>query len=102
MPTSAAAAHGTVPPPARLAVRGVLAGVSSPSARNVWAVGFAGGKTLIVHRGGARRRRVPSPSPATCNSLFSVSATGARSVWAVGSAGSGARILHWDGRAWRR
>jgi hypothetical protein len=83
----------------------VLLGVAAASARDAWAVGFRGSKTLIVHWDGRSWTQVPSPSPipsppAAAGYLFGVAAVSARDAWAVGWYGSQALIVHWDGRSW--
>jgi hypothetical protein len=76
---------------------------------DVWAVGFAGSRTLILHWDGASWRRVPSPNRGSVtNELSDVSGAGRNDVWAVGTAQSGEPYpgrtiaLHWDGVRWTR
>ena len=78
----------------------VLSAVTTTSFSNAWAVGYASGKTLILHFDGRSWKRVPSPSPASYCTLLSVSASSPTNAWAVGSAGSNTLILHWNGRHW--
>ena len=63
-------------------------------------MGYAGGRTLILHWNGSSWRRVASPSPASYSTLTGISATSASNAWAVGYAGSRTVILHWNGRSW--
>jgi hypothetical protein len=89
-----------------------LAAVTATSASNAWAAGdyssAAGGgnKTLILHWNGSKWATVPSPSPASFNTLTGLAATSAASAWAVGDLGTtlGDRtlILHWNGTAWKQ
>src|SRR5579862_7495566 len=82
---------------------GDLSGVAATSARNAWAVGSAGVKTLIVHWNGTAWKRVPSPSPAAGGGLDGVAATSARDAWAVGGTRGGKTlILRWNGTTWKR
>ena len=93
---------------------GLLEAVSARSASDAWAVGFgpASGTpaSLVLHWGGARWRRVASPSPggpSGSTDLFGVSATSASNAWAVGefqtaSGPAKTLVLHWDGARWRQ
>ncbi|HWF79039.1 MAG TPA: hypothetical protein VN695_00570 [Streptosporangiaceae bacterium] len=93
---------------------GSLAGVAATSARNAWAVGFAGPaarpRTLILRWRGRAWTKVSAPSLGASGSLAAVAATSARNAWAVGSTGHAggtvgyggkAVILHWNGSTWR-
>ena|SRR6266566_4685914 len=102
-----ASAAGTV----RTAPAGTVASFSTPgsfngvavlSARSAWAVGSAGGKTLILRWNGTVWRRVPSPTPAGGGILTGVAATSATSAWAVGCTGGNTLILRWNGTVWKR
>ncbi len=83
----------------------MLLSVAATSRDNVWAVGYLGLKTLILHWNGRVWRRLPSPSPgygaAANDGLAGVSASSANNAWAVGwtSQGAGTLILHWDGHS---
>jgi hypothetical protein len=92
---------------------GSLAAVAATSARNAWAVGYAGAaahpRTLIVRWQGRSWKKVSAPSLGARGSLAAVAATSARNAWAGGSTGSAggspgvggkAVILHWNGSAW--
>jgi hypothetical protein len=93
---------------ASLKVSGSLGGVAATSARDAWAVGFTGSKTLILRWNGVRWTRVPSPSPGATASLAGVAVTSARSAWAVGTSSnndftsSKTVILRWNGARWTR
>jgi hypothetical protein len=88
---------------------GVLFAVAAASARNAWAVGYAGRgqKTLILHWDGTAWTRVPSPTPAGGAILDQVAFTSRSNGWAVGSIAYSSKrprsfVLHWDGSAWTR
>jgi hypothetical protein len=102
-----------------------LQGVAALSAKDVWAVGYAGvvtskgleRLTLTLHWNGTAWKRVTSPNPATYttpagsvdNALTAVAGSSSRSVWAVGQYylqangihGSRALTLHWNGSRWK-
>jgi hypothetical protein len=94
----------------------LLTGVAAVSANDVWAVGYTittdgsnqPDRTLIEHWNGNAWSVVPSPSPASNDTLSGVAARSAGDVWAVGTRQdrSGAipidRTLteHWNGSAW--
>jgi len=82
-----------------------LRAVSATSPGDVWAVGFAGGNTLILHWNGTIWTQAPSPSPSSdTNDLSGVAAVSATDAWAVGqfltTAGAKPLVLHWDGQHW--
>jgi hypothetical protein len=54
LPSAAVPAATAATKTTRFAVGGVLAGVTSASAMNAWAVGYAGTRTLILHWNGRR------------------------------------------------
>jgi hypothetical protein len=69
-----------------------LAGVTTISAGDAWAVGnhVAGSETtLIMHWNGRAWVKAPSPSPGLSSRLTGVTATSTGNVWAVGSFDSG-------------
>jgi hypothetical protein len=103
--TAAVARTGSSGPAASSVTGGVLNGVAATSAGNAWAVGSAGGKTLIERWNGTAWTQVPSPGPAG-SVLKGVTATSATSAWAVGAAGpagsSKTLTLRWDGAAWKQ
>lgn len=93
----------TAPTVTGFSVRGELRAVAAASARNVWAVGTAGGQTLIVHWNGTRWHVQPSPRTPGGAALSGVSVVTAHDVWAVGAATRGtALIMHWNGTRWAR
>jgi hypothetical protein len=78
-----------------------LTALSAVADDDVWAVGSAGGRGVILHWGGRSWRT-------TRAAVFplDVSASSARDVWVVGSTSPDAlvsrpRSEHWDGRRWR-
>jgi hypothetical protein len=87
-----------------------LASVDGVSAPNVWAVGSAGGRTMIIHWNGHRWASIrhPSPRPSAGSVLNGVSALTRSDAWAVGSyytgGGESTRTLieHWNGHHWAR
>ncbi|MDP9220707.1 MAG: hypothetical protein M3P23_09220 [Actinomycetota bacterium] len=83
---------------------GLLQVASAVSTDDVWAAGFAGGKTLILHYDGSAWSQVPTPATGSPSYLGSVVAISSDDAWAVGSQTIGGRsttlILHWDGRSW--
>jgi len=91
-------------------VSGSLAGIAATSARNAWAVGFAGTtahpRTLILRWQGRAWQKVSSPGLGASGSLAGVAAASTRSAWAVGYAGTATHprtlILRWQGRAWQK
>jgi hypothetical protein len=94
----------------------LLTGVAAVAGNDVWAVGYTvttdgtnqPDKTLIQHWNGSAWSLVPSPSPASNDTLSGVAARSATDVWAVGTRQdrSGAipidRTLteHWNGTTW--
>jgi hypothetical protein len=88
---------------------GSLAGVAAASARNAWAVGYAGKvtseKVLLLHWNGSKWNRLTSPNVLTsAGELSAITVVSASDAWAVGSSGSflhpRSLILHWNGKAW--
>jgi hypothetical protein len=83
-----------------------LAAVTALSACDVWAVGDASGRALILHFDGTRWTRSVSPSAGPGSALFGVAATSHDDAWAVGEVarpapgGVSTLILHWNGAAW--
>ena len=110
-PPATAARTGSPGPAASFTVRGAVGGVAAVSARDAWAVGFAGNphshKTLIGRWNGKTWKRVPSPSPGAEAGLNGVAATSASSAWAVGctncltNASGKTLILRWNGKTWK-
>jgi hypothetical protein len=80
--------------------------VSAVSADDVWAVGFAGTRTLAERWDGSSWRIVGSPSVGQSDILEGVQALSTNNVWAVGvsnshnGAVSKTLIEHWDGMSW--
>jgi hypothetical protein len=91
---------------------GTLNAVAASSARNAWAVGYAGADpalattTLTVHWNGTTWKRLPSPSPGRQGELSAVAVRSAHLAWAVGSydtsIGEKTLILRWNGRTWKQ
>jgi hypothetical protein len=88
-------------------VRGDLVGVSAPSARDAWAVGWYRSAAseeapLVLHWNGDRWSRVVMP--AALRGASAVTAVTPDDVWVVGSFTKGERsigqIAHWDGSRW--
>jgi hypothetical protein len=89
-----------------------LYSVAGTSARNVWAVGTAGGTTwsrpLIEHWTGKAWKQVHGPSP-HLSQLNGVAVISAKDAWAVGdsdstgplSTTSQTLIEHWNGKVWK-
>src|SRR6202050_4406721 len=112
-PVAPGAARPAVPPGAPLfATAGDLDAVSASSARNAWAVGYAGAdpavasRTLAVHWNGKTWTRAPSPSPGRQDQLLSVAVLSPHLAWAVGAyetrTGEKTLILRWNGRTWKQ
>src|SRR5262245_5783987 len=79
----------------------LLADVAVVSATDIWPVGTANFKTLILHWDGAAWSIIPSPSPGSVyNYLNGVAAVATNDVWAVGYYDDETLILHWDGAVW--
>jgi hypothetical protein len=75
-----------------------LYGVAATSARNAWAVGLVGARTLIVRWNGTAWTKA-SPSPGF---LVGVAATSARNAWAVGATDyANTLIVRWNGHTWK-
>lgn len=100
----------TSPNPAGVDTSSLL-GIAAISANNIWAVGFAAGKssygTLIEHWNGSTWSIVSSPKSQSYGSILnSVTAISASNIWAVGTAfdkygSSGTTLIeHWNGSAW--
>jgi hypothetical protein len=68
----------------------ILNGISASGSNDVWVVGLADSKTLVLHYENGVFRRIQSenapPSPNDFNELFSVSALNPNEVWTVGFA----------------
>src|SRR5690349_5802307 len=62
----------------------IVKAVTAVAHGNVWAVGQADGKSLILHWNGRKWARVGSPSPGAFSGLIGVAAVSATGVWAVG------------------
>jgi len=100
---AATTAHPAPARPAGFAVSGELNAVAATSATSAWAVGSAGGRTLIAHWNGKGWKRVASPSPKGGSTLLGVAAISAADAWAVGQSAKGRTLIaHWDGKAWRQ
>jgi hypothetical protein len=90
----------------RARIRYALEDVAATSARNVWAVGKALDKQVVVilHWNGRRWTCALSPKmPFTYH--VGVAASSADNAWAVGSyfdAADRAWALHWNGRSWKQ
>jgi hypothetical protein len=72
---------------------------------DVWAVGFDGNSSVILHWDGAGWASVPVPDPgAPFHHLTGIAAVASDDVWAVGDSAtghSGAPLaIHWDGERW--
>jgi hypothetical protein len=90
----------------------LLMSISGRSAKDAWAVGYAGTKTLTLHWNGTTLTRVPSLSPKSAfTQLSGVTDISANDAWAVGfycttaaiycgTGGENALILHWNGSKW--
>jgi len=98
------------PSPNRGAGNTVLAGVTTLSATDTWAVGATDtpgrpGSTrpFIIHRGTDGWRVRPAPAFGRAGRLAAVDAVSRRDVWAVGAtlAPDQPLVLHFDGTAWR-
>jgi hypothetical protein len=93
-----------------VAISGSLSGVAATSARNAWAVGYAGvaahPRTLIIRWQGKSWKKVSAPGLGASGSLFAVVSTSARNAWAVGYAGVAAHprtlIIRWQGKSWKK
>jgi hypothetical protein len=83
-----------------------LNGVTTVSAKDVWAVGAfvdinGNDNTLTEHWNGTKWSVVTSPNRVTgVNILFAVKATSTNDVWAVGQASPLSLIEHWNGTTW--
>jgi hypothetical protein len=88
-PAAAQPASGT-----GYSVTGSLSAVAATSASNAWAVGSAGGASLILHWNGKSWARQASPA----GGLGAVAASSAVNAWAVGNA----LAVHWNGKSWQR
>lgn len=83
-----------------------LRDISAVSRTDIWAVGFTGVKTLVLHFDGSGWRKVNSPNPASSgNDLDGVVAIASDDVWAVGERVDDedpARnlVVHFDGTTW--
>ena len=85
-----------------------LFGIGAISARDIWAVGSAGGGALAMHWDGTAWRVVPVEGNSGLSSEFltGVSGSAGNDVWAVGqgrgvfSNRAGATLRHWDGVHW--
>jgi hypothetical protein len=91
------------------AAPGALYGVAAASARNAWAVGYAGSesdrKLLMLHWNGTSWTRVTSPKilDGTAGALSAITVVSAKDAWAVGTTGGAfghALVLHWNGASW--
>jgi hypothetical protein len=90
------------------AAGGDLRAIAAVSARDIWAVGWAGDKPLALHYDGTRWRVVPTapnpPGEQPGGRLRAVAAVSSKDVWAVGdrptSDGPGVLVQHWDGHRW--
>lgn len=74
---------------------------------DVWAVGNAGGRDILMRWNGTEWGLMPGPGTAQGGYLFDVAGAAPDDVWAVGaqttgSFGQAARILHWDGARWHQ
>jgi hypothetical protein len=82
-----------------------LTDVAAIAIDDVWAVGFDGNSSVILHWDGSAWASVPVPDPGTpFHHLTGVAAVASDDVWAVGDSAtghSGAPLaLHWDGQRW--
>jgi hypothetical protein len=82
-----------------------LYGLAASSSSDIWAVGFAGSRGLVLHWEGNKWTRVSVPNPGVqSNWLRDVAVSAPHDVWAVGSYTDDTdhtMVLHWDGRSWR-
>jgi hypothetical protein len=90
---------------------GGLTGVAATSAKNAWAVGYAGSsaspKVLMLHWNGTAWSRVTRPSVLTGRGeLSAITVVNAKDAWAAGFTGGFVNtsrrtlLLHWNGTAW--
>ena len=85
-----------------------LDSVAVVTAKDAWAVGYAGQDTLIEHWNGTRWLRAASPNPPGQDLLGAVTAISPDDIWAVGedytSGSTGDTTLtlaeHWNGSSW--
>ncbi len=97
--------HPTPPPPDH-GIAGSLAGVTTISPTDAWAVGYVDTHKLIMHWDGISWTKVDSPNPPGAKNTYldGVSASGPDDVWAVGQydGDDGTQVLieHWDGATW--
>jgi hypothetical protein len=87
-----------------------LNGVTSASANDIWAVGFAvnssfgSTQTLTLHWNGTSWSIVSSPNPTINDDLRAVAAVSGTNVWAVGQAINGSSVQtlieQWNGTNW--
>ena len=79
-PVAALALPGR-PPSGAFSINGVLYGVAAISARDAWAVGYAGSHStsepLIAHWNGKAWKRLPGPRPGLGSYLYGVAAISA-------------------------
>jgi hypothetical protein len=82
-----------------------LTDVAAVTAADVWAVGFDGNSSVILHWDGSAWAAVPAPDPGTpFHHLTGITAVASDDIWAVGGSATGRSgaplALHWDGQAW--
>jgi hypothetical protein len=96
---------------ASYSTRGGLTGVAATSAKNAWAVGYAGSsgspKVLMLRWNGTAWSRVTRPSVLTGRGeLSAIKVVNAKDAWAAGFTGGFVNtsrrtlLLHWNGKAW--
>jgi hypothetical protein len=74
-------------------------GLSSSSAKDVWAVS---GGSASFHYNGTAWTQVKVPAGTADSSLSGVVDIAAGNVWATGNDGGTTLIDHWNGTAWKR
>jgi hypothetical protein len=85
-----------IPAPAGRIGRGILYGVDAPSRSDVWAVGVAIRKVLVLRWDGSSWSRVALPHRLREGRAFDVVANGPDDVWIL----MDQTALHWDGDHW--
>jgi hypothetical protein len=85
--------------------RSYLTAVAATSRTDVWAVGGAGGGTLVEHWNGTAWAVVPSANRRPASRLYAVAPVSAANVWAVGSDLDALEPEHpmveqWNGAQW--
>lgn len=78
-----------------------LDAVTAISARDAWAVGSAGSKSLVEHWN-RHRWRIVSAAAFQKSSFGAIAAANAHDIWGVGTTGNPTHpfAAHWDGKSW--